>query len=259
MRLRPADIQAQTFRTTFRGFDPVEVDSFLNRLSDELERLLEERNNLEGELEHERSARRQLEEAMAAARHLQESIIEKAKEDARVTMNQAKLLSDRLILEAREEVSAIRQDARKLREHRSNVLADLSAMAHRLNDWIARMDREGEAEVVVPEEEAPPGSLPYAREVLMATEPDKDPDIDPDADPVWVQEGFIEAPAETEAAYDAAPETGATAYGSETRTSFRLASGPEPRLETFEIGKTSHRDDAAMDVLDESALLEEHK
>lgn len=139
MRLRPSDIQQQTFRTAFRGFDPVEVDGFLNRVADELERLIEERTALEGELSHEKAIRSQVEEAMAAARHLQESILEKAKEDARVTMNQAKLLADRLVAEAGEEIAALRKEARLLQERRAEALADLAGMAQRLAHWAETM------------------------------------------------------------------------------------------------------------------------
>ena len=53
MRITPLDVHEQTFRIAFRGFDPAEVDAFLQRVADELERLTEERDQLQVKLDKE--------------------------------------------------------------------------------------------------------------------------------------------------------------------------------------------------------------
>lgn len=50
MKLTPLDIKKQEFRKTLRGFDPVEVDTFLEMVADEYEDLLKERNRLKEEV-----------------------------------------------------------------------------------------------------------------------------------------------------------------------------------------------------------------
>lgn len=142
MRLKPSDVNQQTFRVSFRGFDPVEVDGFLRRVSDEIERLTEEKANLEAELEMERVSRKSLEETLESTTTLQAAFLEKAKEDSRLIKEQAKLEAARTLAAAREEMEALRRDLAGLREKRSSALSELSAFAHGLSDWSARFERE---------------------------------------------------------------------------------------------------------------------
>lgn len=46
MKITPLDIKKQEFKKVFRGFDPVEVETFLEMISEEFEALIKERNNL---------------------------------------------------------------------------------------------------------------------------------------------------------------------------------------------------------------------
>lgn len=50
MKLTPLDIKKQEFKKTFRGFDPVEVETFLEMVADEYESLIREKNNLTDEV-----------------------------------------------------------------------------------------------------------------------------------------------------------------------------------------------------------------
>ncbi|GAB4259025.1 MULTISPECIES: DivIVA domain-containing protein [Deferrisoma] len=161
MRLTPADVMEQTFRTVFRGFDPVEVDAFLQRIADELERLREERDRLAVELEEERKARRTLEEALAAARTLQEGILEKARQEAELIEAQARQRADRVLAEANEELLRVRRDIEAVRERWNLWLAEAEALGQTLLGWVeekrGRPPREPEfiAEGDPEEEETP--------------------------------------------------------------------------------------------------------
>src|SRR5207244_12796241 len=46
-RLTPIDVQQQQFRRSFRGYDEQEVDDFLDRVTEELSLLLEEKRTAE--------------------------------------------------------------------------------------------------------------------------------------------------------------------------------------------------------------------
>jgi cell division initiation protein len=116
MRINPIDIHEQTFSTSFRGFDQVEVDTFLNHVAEEMERLLDEKKAME--------------------------IVDKAKEDARIVMNQAELVAERLTDEAREKAHDIRRDIQTLKDRKATLLAELSGLAHSLNQWVDRIDEK---------------------------------------------------------------------------------------------------------------------
>ena len=170
MRLRAKDIQEQTFRVTFRGFDPVEVDSFLKRLADELERLHEERANLELELDVERAGRKSLEEALDSAGKIHEAMAEKAREEARLIVERAKLEAERQALESRERLGDLQKDIERLEQKRVTLLSELTGLAEGLTDWLTRQAERTPAPVraATPVKEAPKAS---AYEEIIEPEP----------------------------------------------------------------------------------------
>jgi cell division initiation protein len=50
MKITPLDIQQQKFKIRFRGFDPQEVDLFLEQIADGFESLLKENEKLQEEI-----------------------------------------------------------------------------------------------------------------------------------------------------------------------------------------------------------------
>jgi cell division initiation protein len=157
MRITSLDIQEQKFRVVFRGFDPAEVDAFLQRVADEWERLVEERERLESELEEEKRARRTLEGALAAARTVQEGILEQARGEAEVTLHQAQLRADRILAHANEELVRLRREILALNDQRTSLLSELSALAEGLRSWVEQKtaEREAEAPDLISEEAGP--------------------------------------------------------------------------------------------------------
>lgn len=180
MRMRAKDIQDQTFKVTFRGFDPVEVDGFLNRVADEMERLHEEKSNLELELDVERAGRRSLEEALDSAGRIHEAMAEKAREEARIIVERAKLDAERTALENRERMGELKRTIEELEQRRIVLLAELGALAGGLADWVRRQEEKagGAPDVPAPEifsgayQEVPPYEPP--------------PDIEPVYDPTII-------------------------------------------------------------------------
>lgn len=50
MKLTPLDVKKQEFKKSMRGYDPVEVDTFLEMVSNQLETLIREKNDLTDEV-----------------------------------------------------------------------------------------------------------------------------------------------------------------------------------------------------------------
>lgn len=135
---------------SFRGFSPVEVDSFLDRVADEMGRLIEEKDNLLGRLEAERKSRNNLDEALAAGRELQAELVENAKRDAAAIIEKAKIKADRILDEANEELVKLRTEIKSARERRSLWLSELKMLANSLEEWAdgKRTDPSGKAATV---------------------------------------------------------------------------------------------------------------
>ena len=150
----------------------MEVDNFLNNVAEEMERLEEDKAGLEAQLELERSTKSQLEELLGAARQLQTSILDKAKEDARIVMNQAELVADRLTSEARENAQRIRNDIQLLKDRKAAVLAELSGLSHSLGQWVERIDEKTTDSSEIPEVEAFNGAPEATPLIRLAPEVD---------------------------------------------------------------------------------------
>lgn len=142
MSLKPKDVHEQTFRVSFRGFDPVEVDAFLKRVADEIERLTEEKNNLELDLDVERASRKSLEETLEATSHIQRSVLEKSREEARLIVERANFEAERLRERSLNELAEINRQTVAAKERRAFALSELSALAHGVADWAERFGRE---------------------------------------------------------------------------------------------------------------------
>src|SRR5579875_952668 len=115
--LTPELIQAQSFTTAFRGFDPAEVRSFLNRVSTEMRAWRERAEQLESAWHsaEERAARPPVldeDTLMSAVGEETASILRSARAAATDMRTKAAEESERLLTEARSEAEQLLGSAR---------------------------------------------------------------------------------------------------------------------------------------------------
>jgi DivIVA domain-containing protein len=115
-QLTPHDIRAHEFPRAFRGYDPALVESFQQRISEEFERLLRERaqveERLQGFQEQLRAFRdreRAMNDALLAAQQLRIDAERQAHKDAELILREART-------EALRQVNEAQGDERQLRE-----------------------------------------------------------------------------------------------------------------------------------------------
>lgn len=121
--LTPHDIRAQEFQRAMRGFDPTQVDSFKERVAEELDRLLRDRARLEerlkGMLEQLRSYRDRehaMNEALVAAQQLRADTQNQAAREAEVILAEARQEATRIVSGAGAEERVARDRADAARE-----------------------------------------------------------------------------------------------------------------------------------------------
>lgn len=135
MSLSAHDIENQVFREKFRGYDPEEVDRFLDRVSerisalererDEAVRRAEEASQVTAEAaESERllkrtllTAERTAEETVANARAEADQLLERARQEAQELVEGARQEAETVREEARREADELRGDARREAAH----------------------------------------------------------------------------------------------------------------------------------------------
>jgi len=101
MNVSPLDLRQQRFRSAFRGFDKVEVTSFMAAVADDYEQALRETDRLrqdltrmEAVLTEHREAERNLRNTLMTAQKLADDIKKNAEEEARRILREAEGQSD---------------------------------------------------------------------------------------------------------------------------------------------------------------------
>src|SRR6476659_8671623 len=104
MNVSPLDLRQQRFRSAFRGFDKVEVTSFLAAVADDYEQALRETDRLrqdltrmEAVLNEHREAERNLRNTLMTAQKLADDIKKNAEEEGRRIIRDAEKQSELLL------------------------------------------------------------------------------------------------------------------------------------------------------------------
>jgi DivIVA domain-containing protein len=137
-QLTPHDIRGQEFPRTFRGYDPALVESFKQRLSEEFERLLRERAQVEErlrgfqeQLRAFRDRERAMNEALLAAQQLRVDAEQQARKDADRILRDAKAEALRQLNEAQAADRVLRERTELGKRQFAAFLANFRALLER--------------------------------------------------------------------------------------------------------------------------------
>jgi DivIVA domain-containing protein len=160
--LTPHDVRGQEFQRVMRGYDPVQVESFKQRLAEELDRLLRERaaldERLKGMAEQLRTFRdreRAMNHALVAAQQLRADIQSQAGREAEVLLKEAQLEAARLVERAQQEHQDVAQRTEAAVRQLAAYLAGFRALLERHQVELAGLEAFLEAPRTVP---APEGA-----------------------------------------------------------------------------------------------------
>lgn len=167
MKITPLEIRQKAFEKVLRGYDKDEVNAFLQTLSQEWERLMDE--NKEVRIKQEATERevaklREVESSLyrtlktaedtganvigqankTAELILREnqmradSILNEAKMKSKNTIEEAEMISKQMLEEMEEQLKTLGQHYKTLELHRDNLLSDLKRMAGETIDRVER-------------------------------------------------------------------------------------------------------------------------
>lgn len=156
MRISPQDIRQQQFTLKmFRGFDPQEVDAFLEDVADDYETLLKEVQLLKEQLASQEERQRgvaELEKALqdtlvtsqrladelkAAARREADEMRTTAKHESELIVREAELRGEKAVEAARGDEARIRADMHALKRMRRQLVEDLAVTLERYQRYLA--------------------------------------------------------------------------------------------------------------------------
>lgn len=107
MKLTPLDIKKQEFKRTMRGYDPVEVDTFMDMMANEFEDLLRQQKEsrdktieMETQLKDYKQIEKTLQQTLLQAQETTGKTYETARRDAESIIKEAELRAAKIVEEA---------------------------------------------------------------------------------------------------------------------------------------------------------------
>jgi cell division initiation protein len=163
MKISPLSIKKQEFKRKVKGYDPEEVQAFLEKLADDIDELQQENENIKRQLE---DANLRLSEFSRIEKNLQDTLlkaqessskaIESTKKQASLIIKEAEIKASQIEEKAKNSAKAIRDSVIALREEKDLIIAKLKAI---INSQARLLDMKvadaGEDAVVAKEIENP--------------------------------------------------------------------------------------------------------
>ena len=135
MKLTPLEIRKQEFKKTLRGFDPIEVRTFLEMVAEQFEKQQDEMkllNNklieLQTQLKNYQETEKNLRETLFNVQEVKKQSEESSKRQADLIIKEAELKSVQIIEKAKVSANSLREAVLNLREEKKLLIARLRAM-----------------------------------------------------------------------------------------------------------------------------------
>ena len=132
MKLTPIDVKSQQFSTCWKGYEPGEVQQFLDMVTADLEELTSENNDLndevkrlKGDLEEHIRREKTLRETIVTAQEMTREIEERATRKAELLLGEAELKGEKVIDAAHRRAARISEEIIEMKRQRVSVEAAL--------------------------------------------------------------------------------------------------------------------------------------
>ena len=135
MKLSPLLIKKQEFEKSMRGYNVEEVQAFLDKVSSDMEDLLNQNEQLENEVERLKreldefhKIEQKLQETLLKTQETSEQALESAKKKSEMIIKEAEIKSAQIIKNAEDIANEMRNAVIALREERDTIIARLKAI-----------------------------------------------------------------------------------------------------------------------------------
>lgn len=129
MKLTPLEIRKQEFRKAMRGFDPIEVQTFLEMVSEQYEELAEENKRqsrqlieLQTKLENYQNSEKTLRETLLNVQEVKKQSEESSRRQADLILKEAELKALEILENARKQTRRIREEVNWLKSQKESFI-----------------------------------------------------------------------------------------------------------------------------------------
>jgi cell division initiation protein len=149
LKITPLEIKKQRFKSKVRGYDPAEVETFLEMVADEYESVLNEKTRFGEELTKLKTQLRSYQEVEKTLQdtlmNAQESVSqsrENSKREAKIIIREAELKAERVLDEAREKLDKMKNELAILRAQKASFAKRLKHLIESQVELIDVLGRE---------------------------------------------------------------------------------------------------------------------
>jgi len=137
MKFTPMTIKSQEFAKSLRGYDIEEVNTYLEKMANEIELVIEENKKLSGEVEELRKRvsdfnkiEKELQATLVKTKESSSQSLESTQKQTSTMIKEAEIKAKQMIDKAKEDANEIRDAVITLREERDLIISKLKAMVN---------------------------------------------------------------------------------------------------------------------------------
>lgn len=156
MKLSPLDIKKQAFKKIFRGYDPIEVDTFLEMIAAEMDDLVSTNKDMqerlsvaEAQVQDYKSIEKTLHATLLQAQDVSTKSVENAKYEGKLVIQEAELKSSQILDKARSENTRLKEEIEILKAKKNTLSSRLKLLLTSELELIRALDINEE---IVPSE-----------------------------------------------------------------------------------------------------------
>lgn len=165
MKLTALEIKQQQFEKSLRGYDPAEVQSFLNQLSTEWEHMVGRTRELEAQvdklndkLKHYERVEEALHETLQTAKSSAEEKLSTARKEAKVIQDKAEMQAESIIGDAHRQRREIRQHILQLIDKRDEIVRSIHSYLENAKAGLNQFKDQNPSLFSLPPETEPPSA-----------------------------------------------------------------------------------------------------
>ncbi len=151
MKLTPLDIKKQEFKKVMRGYDPVEVDTFMDMMANEFEDLLKQQKEmrdkfleLETQLRDYRQIEKTLQQTLLQAQETTGRTYEAARREAETIVREAEGKASKIVEQASMDLARMKAHIAQLRGKKDSLLGRLRVLLSSELDLIKTLEMGGD-------------------------------------------------------------------------------------------------------------------
>ena len=135
MKITPLEVKRQQFKKSMRGYDPVEVETFLEMVSNEMEDLIRENKVQSDQILQQatqlidyKTIEKTLQQTLMQAQETSGKSIENSKREAEIIIKEAEVKASQIIEKARLDFAHVKEEISQLKARKESVLSRLKVL-----------------------------------------------------------------------------------------------------------------------------------